>query len=168
MDERLYSVETPCYVVDEKSLIENLVILRDVADRAGCKILLAQKAFSMFAVYPLIGCYLDGTTASGLFEAKLGYEEMGKETHVFSAAYMEKEFQEVTEICDHITFNSFAQWQKYRKRALAAGKSCGIRVNPQHSTQAHGIYDPCAEGSRLGVTRENFRTDLLEGIEGLH
>lgn len=168
MDERLYSVETPCYVVDEKSLIENLVILRDVADLAGCKILLAQKAFSMFAVYPLIGRYLDGTTASGLFEAKLGYEEMGKETHVFSAAYMEKEFQEVTEICDHITFNSFAQWQKYGKRALAAGKSCGIRVNPQHSTQAQGIYDPCAEGSRLGVTRENFRTDLLEGIEGLH
>lgn len=168
MDERLYSVETPCYVVDEKSLIENLVILRDVADRAGCKILLAQKAFSMFAVYPLIGRYLDGTTASGLFEAKLGFEEMGKETHVFSAAYMEKEFEEVTEICDHITFNSFAQWQKYGKRALAAGKSCGIRVNPQHSTQAHGIYDPCAKGSRLGVTRENFRTDLLEGIEGLH
>lgn len=168
MVERLYSVETPCYVVDKKRLIENLDILKDVAIRAGCKILLAQKAFSMFSVYPLIGRYLDGTTASGLFEAKLGYEEMGKETHVFSAAYMEKEFDEITKICDHISFNSFAQWQKYGKKALERGKSCGIRINPQHSTQEHGIYDPCAEGSRLGVTRENFRPELLEGIKGLH
>ncbi|WP_312060051.1 carboxynorspermidine decarboxylase [Anaerotignum sp.] len=168
MDRRLYSVETPCYVVDEKRFIENLEILKDVAIRAGCKILLAQKAFSMFSVYPLIGRYLDGTTASGLFEAKLGYEEMGKETHVFSAAYMEKEFDEITKICDHISFNSFAQWQKFGKKAVDGGKSCGIRINPQHSTQEHGIYDPCAEGSRLGVTRENFRPELLEGIEGLH
>lgn len=168
MDKRLYSIETPCYVVDEKRLTENLVILRDVANRAGCKILLAQKAFSMFSVYPLIGRYLDGTTASGLFEAKLGNEEMGKETHVFSAAYMEKEFDEIVKICDHISFNSFAQWQKYGKKALDAGRSCGIRINPQHSTQEHGIYDPCAEGSRLGVTRENFRPALLEGIDGLH
>lgn len=168
MEKVLNSVETPCYVVDEKRLIENLVILKDVAERANCKILLAQKAFSMFAVYPLIGKYLAGTTASGLFEAKLGFEEMGKETHIFSAAYVEKEFDEIVEICDHISFNSFAQWQKYKEKALAVGKSCGIRVNPQHSTQDHGIYDPCAEGSRLGVTRENFHPELLEGIEGLH
>ncbi|MDD3393456.1 MAG: carboxynorspermidine decarboxylase [Anaerotignum sp.] len=168
MDRALYSVETPCYVVDEKRLIQNLVILRDIAERAGCKILLAQKAFSMFAVYPLIRRYLNGTTASGLFEAKLGFEEMGKETHIFSAAYMEKEFDEVVKICDHITFNSFAQWQKYKDKALAARRSCGIRINPQHSTQEHGIYDPCAEGSRLGVTRENFQPEQLEGIEGLH
>ncbi|KXL53098.1 carboxynorspermidine/carboxyspermidine decarboxylase [Anaerotignum neopropionicum] len=166
--ERLYSVETPCYVVDEKRLIENLEILREIAERAGCKILLAQKAFSMFAVYPLIGRYLDGTTASGLFEARLGFEEMGKETHVFSAAYNEREFHEIVKICDHISFNSFAQWQKYKEKALAAGKSCGIRINPQHSTQEHGIYDPCAEGSRLGVTRANFKEELLEGMEGLH
>ncbi|WP_304508121.1 carboxynorspermidine decarboxylase [Anaerotignum sp.] len=168
MDKVLYSVETPCYVVDEKRLIQNLIILRDIAERAGCKILLAQKAFSMFTVYPLIGRYLDGTTASGLFEAKLGFEEMGKENHVFSAAYMEKEFDEVVKICDHISFNSFAQWEKYGGKALATGKSCGIRINPQHSTQEHGIYDPCAEGSRLGVTRENFKPELLDGIEGLH
>lgn len=168
MDRALYSVETPCYVVDEKRLIENLEILRDIANRAGCKILLAQKAFSMYAVYPLIGRYLDGTTASGLFEAKLGFEEMGKETHVFSAAYNEREFDEIVKICDHISFNSFAQWQKYKEKALAAGKSCGIRINPQHSTQEHGIYDPCAEGSRLGVTRENFQPELLDGMEGLH
>ncbi len=168
MNENLYSAETPCYVVDEQRLIENLTVLAEVAKQAGCKILLAQKAFSMFAVYPLIGRYLAGTTASSLFEARLGYEEMGKENHIYSAAYNDKEFDEILKLCDHISFNSFSQWEKYRNKALEAGKSCGIRVNPQHSTQSHGIYDPCAEGSRLGVTRENFRPELLEGVEGLH
>lgn len=164
----LHSVETPCYVVDEQKLVDNLTILKNVAEKAGCKILLAQKAFSMFATYPLIGDYLDGTTASSLFEAKLGFNEMGKETHIFSAAYTEKDIVEILEICDHISFNSFNQWAKYRDRALAAGISCGIRINPQHSTQKQEIYDPCAVGSRLGVTRANFRPELLEGIEGLH
>ena len=168
MEQNIYSLDTPCYVVDEKKLIDNLKILQDVAQQADCKILLAQKAFSMFSVYPLIGQYLAGTTASGLFEAKLGYEEMGKETHIFSAAYRESEMDEILETCDHMSFNSFAQWEKYGEKALAAGISCGIRINPGHSTQGHGIYDPCAEGSRLGVTYENFRPDLLEGIEGLH
>ena len=111
MEKSLYEVATPCYVVDEARLTQNLTLLRDVAEKAGCKILLAQKAFSMFAVYPLIGKYLAGTTASGLFEAKLGFEEMGGETHVFSAAYLEHEFDEILRICDHISFNSFAQWQ---------------------------------------------------------
>ncbi len=164
----LYSVETPCYVVDEARLIENLEILKSVAEAAGCRILLAQKAFSMFSVYPLIGRYLAGATSSGLFEAKLGAEEMGKENHIFSSAYIEKDFDEILEICDHISFNSFAQWEKYRERAMAAGVSCGIRVNPQHSTQEGSIYDPCAEYSRLGVTIDNFREDLLDGLEGLH
>jgi len=164
----LQSVATPCYVVDEALILRNLETLRDVAERAGCKILLAQKAFSMYALYPLIGQYLAGTTASGLFEAKLGSEEMGGETHIFSTAYIESEFDEILSLCDHITFNSFSQWEKYRDKALASGKSFGIRINPEHSTQEHGIYDPCAAGSRLGVTRENFRADLLDGIEGLH
>ncbi len=168
MKKNIYSLDTPCYLVDETKLIDNLKILRNVSQAAGCKILLAQKAFSMFSLYPLIGQYLDGTTASGLFEAKLGYEEMGKETHVFSAAYKENEMNEILKICDHMSFNSFGQWEKYGPRALAAGISCGIRINPGHSTQGQGIYDPCAEGSRLGVTYENFRPDLLDGIEGLH
>ena len=168
MEQSLYSVETPCYVVDEAGLIRNLTILKEVAEQAGCKILLAQKAFSMYAVYPLLRRYLAGTTASGLFEARLGSEEMGTETHVFSAAYDEREFDEILALCDHITFNSFSQWQKYRFRALAAGRSCGIRINPECSTQEREIYDPCAPGSRLGVTRENFHPELLEGLEGLH
>jgi carboxynorspermidine decarboxylase len=168
MEQSLYSVETPCYVVDEAGLIRNLTMLKEVAEQAGCKVLLAQKAFSMYVVYPLLRRYLDGTTASGLFEARLGFEEMGGETHVFSAAYVEREFDEILALCDHITFNSFVQWQKYRSRALAAGRSCGIRINPECSTQERGIYDPCAPGSRLGVTREQFRPELLEGLEGLH
>ncbi len=106
------SLQTPCYVVDEALLERNLVILKQVIDRTGCKILLAQKAFSMFACYPLIGSYLNGTTASGLFEARLGKEEMGGETHIFSPAYREDEIDEILSLCDHVIFNSFSQWEK--------------------------------------------------------
>ncbi len=168
MNEKLYEINTPSYVIDEGRLIENLEILKEVSERAGCKILLAQKAFSAFYCYPLIGKYLSGTTASGLYEAKLGYEEMGKENHVFSAAYLEHEMDEILEICDHVVFNSFREWEKYREKAIKSGKSCGIRVNPEHSTQEHGIYDPCAVGSRLGVIKSQFKPEALEGIEGLH
>jgi carboxynorspermidine decarboxylase len=161
-------VETPCYVVCRELLEQNLQILRATADAAGCKILLAQKAFSMFRFYPLIARYLDGSTASGLFEARLGQEEMGGQNHIFSPAYRENEFPEILRLCDHIVFNSFAQWEKFRPAALAANRSCGLRVNPKCSTQEHGAYDPCSPGSRLGVTPEVFRPDLLEGLEGLH
>ncbi|WP_101911401.1 carboxynorspermidine decarboxylase [Marasmitruncus massiliensis] len=164
----LNAVETPYYIVDETLLIKNLEILKKVIDQTGCHILLAQKAFSMYSLYPLIGNYLNGTTASGLNEAKLGYEEMGGETHIFSPAYSEKEFDEILNICDHIIFNSFSQWQLFRKKALASGKQFGIRINPECSTQDHAIYDPCSFGSRLGVTLESFRPDLLDGISGFH
>lgn len=168
-------LQTPCYVADEKKLRENLEILRDVQERSGCRILLAQKAFSMFRVYPMIGEYLCGTTASGIYEARLGHEEMGKENHVFAPAYKEEHMKELVKICDHIIFNSFAQYEKYRE--LCKNVSVGIRVNPQCSTQGdHAIYDPCASGSRLGVTREQFHEELAfpgaesvqRGIDGLH
>jgi carboxynorspermidine decarboxylase len=159
---------TPYYIVDEQLLLQNLHILRDVMDKSDCKILLAQKAFAMFELYPLIGQYLSGATASGLFEAKLGREKMGKENHIFCPAYTEKEFPEITALCDHIIFNSFHQWGRFQEQALAAGCSCGLRINPQCSTQDQAIYDPCAPGSRLGVSKENFRPDLLEGLSGLH
>ena len=162
------TLKTPCYVVDEILLRNNLEKLRAVADRSGCKILLAQKAFSMFSVYPLIAGYLDGATASGLFEARLAYEHLGGENHIFSPAYKEKEFAEILAICGHLVFNSFAQWEKFKSRALAAGKNCGLRLNPELSTQDHAIYDPCAPGSRLGVTAGSFRPDLLDGLSGFH
>ena len=180
------NVQTPCYIVDEAKIKKNLEILKSVEEESGAHILLAQKAFSMFSLYPLIGQYISGTTASGLYEAKLGYEEMGKENHVYAPAYKPEHMDELVKICDHIIFNSFAQYDKYRevikseneKRAtgLANTKSdrvsAGIRINPMCSTQeGHEIYDPCAFGSRLGVTKENFREDYVfgeGGIEGLH
>jgi len=163
------AIKTPYYIVDELLIIKNLEILKRVMNRTGCHILLAQKAFSMFSLYPLIGKYLSGTTASGLFEAKLGYEEMGKENHIYSPAYNDSEFDEIVSICDHIVFNSFKQYEKFKDKALSAGRKCGIRINPELSTQqGHEIYDPCAAGSRLGVTFNNFKPDLLDGISGLH
>lgn len=170
---RRNELPTPCYVIQEEQLRQNLEILKSVMDRTGCKILLAQKAFSMYEVYPLIAQYLSGTTASGLYEARLGAEEMGipfgKETHIFSPAYKEEEFDEILTYCDHIVFNSFEQLERFGKRAAEAGKSVGLRINPQYSTQeGHEIYDPCATGSRLGVTIEKFRPELLEYVDGLH
>lgn len=167
---RFTELPTPCFLVDENRLVQNLAVLRDVADRTGAKILLAQKAFSMFSVYPLLREYLAGTTASGLYEARLGHEEFGGETHVYSPAYAEGEFQEILQYADHIVFNSFNQWKAYGNLARAAGKSCGLRVNPECSTQPaeHAIYDPCSPGSRLGITLENFQPELLTGIDGLH
>ncbi len=169
----LFQIPTPSYVVDEKKLIKNLEILKRVQDEASCKILLAQKAFSCYALYPLIGKYISGTTASGLYEAKLGYEEMGKENHVFAPAYHEEDFPELLEICDHIIFNSINQVKKYAKANVKA--SFGLRLNPECSTQGdHAIYDPCAPGSRLGVTLANLEKalnedpDCLKYIEGLH
>ena len=160
---------TPCFVVDEAALRHNLEILAGVQKRTGAKILLAQKAFSMYRVYPLIAQYLSGACASGLYEARLANEEMGGENHVFSPAYTAAEMNELVKICDHVVFNSFSQLERHRAVCEEAGVSCGIRVNPACSTQAdHAIYDPCAPFSRLGVTRENFREDLLEGVEGLH
>lgn len=158
---------TPYYVVHEELLLKNLKILEKVKKETDCKILLAQKAFSMYYFYPLIAEFLDGATASGLFEAKLGFEEMRKENHIFSPAYQDEDFDEIVQICDHIVFNSLGQWCKFRDKTQ--GKSCGLRINPEISTQeGHEIYDPCAKGSRLGTTLVNFDENLIEGLEGLH
>ena len=167
-------IETPSYVIDEGKLIDNLKILDRVQKEAGCKILLAKKAFSNFVVYPLIGQYLAGTTASGIYEARLGKEEMGKENHVFAPAYKSADMDELVKICDHIIFNSVAQLMKYKDKCLKAQVEIGLRVNPQCSTQGdHAIYDPCADGSRLGVTiaalEEAISKDasILEGVSEL-
>ena len=171
---KIHEIPTPAYVLDEEKLKKNLEILKSVSQRAGCKILLAQKAFSMFCEYPLIGQYLAGTTASGLYEARLGYEEMGRENHIFSPAYRESEIDEIAEICGHIIFNSFSQLRKYKEKCRGKA-SIGLRINPECSTQeGHAIYDPCAPGSRLGIPFETFQREitaepkLLEGVEGLH
>ncbi len=169
------ALPTPCYVVDERLLKKNLEILQSVIDRTGCRILLAQKGFSMFSLYPIIGQYLSGTTASSLFEARLGYEEMGKEVHIYSPAYTEEEFDEILSICDHIVFNSFAQWRRFKDQVKNANAKntarrieCGIRVNPEYSEIETDLYNPCFKHSRLGVTLSNFEPEALTGIDGLH
>jgi carboxynorspermidine decarboxylase len=161
---------SPCYIVDERLLIKNLEILKSVRERTGCRILLAQKGFSMFSLYPLIRKYLDGTTASSLFEARLGHEEMGGETHIFAPAYRDDEFEEIIKICDHIVFNSFSQWKKFKSKVKEQERKidCGIRINPEYSEIKTDIYNPCFKNSRLGVTLENFEPDMLDGIDGLH
>ena len=167
-------LRTPCYVIDEERLKENGRILASVAEHTGCRILLAQKAFSNYAFYPLLAPYLAGTEASGLYEARLGAEEMpGKEVHVFCAAYREDEFTELLKYADHIVFNSVRQLKTFGPAAKAAGRSVGLRINPECSTQeGHALYDPCAPGSRLGVTREawdrEMTGELPDLLDGLH
>ncbi len=166
-----YSLPSPCYIVDERLLKKNLEILHSVQERTGCSILLALKGFSMYSVFPLIGKYLKGVTSSSLFEARLGYKRMGKEVHIYSPAYIDEDFDEILKICDHIVFNSFDQWGRFKdrvKRMDSKKIECGIRVNPEYSEIKTPIYNPCYQNSRLGVTLSNFREDELEGIDGLH
>ncbi|WP_342565444.1 carboxynorspermidine decarboxylase [Paenibacillus sp. FSL R7-0345] len=170
IDIDISSLPSPAYLVDERLLKKNLETLNYVQERTGAKILLAQKGFSMHALYPLVGKYLHGVTSSSLFEARLGFEEMGKEVHVYAPAYMDREFDELLGYTDHIVFNSFDQWNRFKDRVQNAGKpiSCGIRVNPEYSEIEVPLYDPCYNYSRMGVTLPNFRPEELDGIEGLH
>ena len=164
------ALPTPCYVVDEKLLVKNLETLKIVIDRTGCKILLAQKGFSMYSTYPVIKQYLSGVTSSSLNEVRLGFDEMGGETHVFAPAYLESEFNDIMRMCGHIVFNSAAQWYKHKDviKNSAYKISCGLRVNPEYSESATKMYDPCAKNSRLGITLNNFEKIDIDGIEGLH
>ncbi len=163
-------IETPCYVVDQAALERNLRVLDSVQKRTGCKIIMALKSFAMFSVFPLVRQTLRGVAASSLDEARLGFEEFGGEVHVFSPAYKESEFKELLNYSDHLVFNSFSQWNRFKFQVLDHPKDirCGIRVNPEHSEVKVPIYDPCGPFSRLGVTRANFREEDLDGISGLH
>ena len=175
-EEQLHRLPTPCYLLDEAQLRRNGEVLLGVQKRTGCKILLAQKAFSNFNVYPVLAPYLAGTEASGLYESRLGREELPeKENHVFCAAYRADEFEELLQYADHIVFNSPSQLAKFGPAAKAAGKSIGLRINPECSTQeGHEIYDPCAPGSRLGTTRAQWdaavaaHPELPALLDGLH
>jgi carboxynorspermidine decarboxylase len=164
------AVPSPCFVVDKTAIRRNLAILDSIQKTSGARILLAQKGFSMFSLYPMISQTLKGVCASGLYEAKLGREAFGKEVHTYSPAFVPEQFETILELSDHVVFNSFSQWKRFRSSCLPfAGRvSCGIRVNPEVSTAAVRLYDPSAPGSRLGVTAAEFRPELLDGIEGLH
>ncbi len=164
------TVETPAYVVDLGRLRSNLSIMADVQKRAGCKILLAQKGFAMWSVFPVMREYLAGTTASSVHEARLGKEEFGGEVHVYAPAYSQQDMDELVEIADHIVFNSPAQWQRYRSQIARQSRKieCALRINPEHSETEYPLYDPCAPGSRLGTRRANLEGVDLSGLDGLH
>ena len=166
----LAALPTPCYLLDEARLRRNGEVLLGVQQRTGCKILLAQKAFSNYDLYPVLAPYLAGTEASGLYESRLGREELPeKENHVFCAAYRADEFEELLQYADHIVFNSPSQLAKFGPAAKAAGKSVGLRLNPECSTQeGHAIYDPCAPGSRMGIRACDFTDELADLVDGLH
>lgn len=165
------NIQTPAYVIDKDRLRDNLKILKKVQEESSAKILLAQKAFSTYALYSFIGGYLCGTTASGLYEARLGKEEMpDKEVHVFSPAYGEDEIKELVSFADHIVFNTPAQWERYKDTVKASGRDirCGIRINPEYSEIDTDIYNPCITGSRLGTKKEQLDNMDMTGISGIH
>jgi carboxynorspermidine decarboxylase len=161
-------IPSPCFVLDEKRLVKNMEILDDIQKKTGVHIICALKGYSFWRSFPLIGKYLRGATASSLNEAKLAREEMNKEVHVFAPVYSDDEIDEILSLADHISFNSFSQWQRFKDKTLKAGVSAGIRVNPEFSTVETDLYNPCGKFSRLGVTEKEFKPELLDGIEGLH
>lgn len=161
---------TPCFVIDEEKLKRNLLVLKNLRERTGCKILLAQKAYSIYQTYQLLVDYIDGCASSGLFEARLAFEEMkNKENHVFSPAFREEDADEVFSYVNHVVFNSISQLERFSTKAMAHGVSIGIRINPECSTQeGHEIYDPCAPLSRLGITLSQMPEELPDYVEGIH
>lgn len=167
----LGEIPTPCYICDEGVLERNLKVLASVQKKTGCKIILAIKGFAMFKMFPLIRQYLAGAAVSSLDEARLGFEEFGGEVHVYAPAYKDDEFEYLLSYADHISFNSFSQWHKFKSKISGYKKKkieCGIRINPQHSEVKYPLYDPCGRHSRLGVVVEQFQETDLEGISGLH
>ncbi|MBR6072457.1 MAG: carboxynorspermidine decarboxylase [Acholeplasmatales bacterium] len=173
-EEMFKGVKTPFFAMDEKRLIENGKIIKGIQDRTGCKILLALKCFSNYDLFQTLSPFIAGTEASGLFEARLGKEELpNKEVHVFSGAYRDDEFDEILQYADHIVFNSINQLRKFGPKAKLLGKKIGVRINPEYSTQkGPDIYDPCSKKSRLGITIDSFEKEmndeLFSLLSGIH
>lgn len=161
---------SPCFVCDLGLLRKNLTTLKRVQDESGANVLLALKGFAMWSTFHIVKCYLSGVCASSPDEAQLGYELFGKQMHSFAPAYKVDQLDQYIKFSDHMSFNSFAQWNRHKAAIMAAEKkvSCGIRINPEHSEVETAIYDPCAPGSRLGVRLADFQGQDLTGIEGLH
>ncbi|QRR00358.1 carboxynorspermidine decarboxylase [Dyadobacter sandarakinus] len=170
-----HNVPSPCFVLEEALLHQNLALIDSVQKAAGCTIILALKGFSMYSVFPTVRQYLSGATASSLNEVKLINDFMQVKAHTYMPAYLESEFDEILDRSSHITFNSLGQWERFKNKVETfnaahseARISCGIRVNPQYSEVTTDMYNPCVPGSRLGVTRDKLPEHLPEGIEGLH
>ena len=163
-------VPSPSYVIEEERLRSNLELIRNVSKRSGAEIILAFKGFAMWSVFPIVREYVSGAAASSIHEARLCFEEMGVPAHTYSPAYRIEEFGKILRYSSHVTFNSLAQYHKFAPVIKKAGShvSAGLRINPEYSEIAHGIYNPCSPGSRLGVTADDLKNGLPEGIEGLH
>ncbi len=166
----LSQLRTPCYLIDRALLQTNLDILDQVQKRTGCAILLALKGFAAWSTFDQIKCVLQGCAASSLFEARLSAEYMGKQTHLCAPALRADEMDAYLDLVDHIVFNSFSQWDRFKTKVLSAPRpiDCALRINPRHSEVKTAIYDPCAPGSRLGITVDQFKDQDLRGITGLH
>ncbi|KEF34127.1 MULTISPECIES: carboxynorspermidine decarboxylase [Deinococcus] len=168
------SIPSPAFVLDETRLRRNLALISHVQRESGAQIIVAFKGFAMWSTFPLLREYgITGATASSLNEARLAREELGGEVHVYAPAYSEEDFPQILELADHLVFNSFSQWERFRPQveaARAAGRQLhvGLRVNPEYAEVETDLYNPAGPFSRLGVTRREFREDLLEGIDGLH
>ncbi|MDC8832570.1 carboxynorspermidine decarboxylase [Alteromonas gilva] len=158
-------IPSPCYVLEEARLVENLRLMKDVQARSGARIILALKGFSMWSCFDIIGQYLHGATASSVWEAKLA-SEMGKEVHAYAPAYKPQEIAELAGLVNHLSFNSIGQWQRYHEDL--PGVSLGLRINPEHQEADTPLYDPAAPGSRLGIRASELNGVDLTGIDGFH
>lgn len=164
-------IPSPAYVLDETLLRRNLALIQSVKKESGAEIILAFKAFAMWKAFPIVREYIDCSTASSVFEAQLGFEEMGNLTHTFTPAYTEANIQDFLKFSSHLTFNSLSQLERFKNTVKAFTEhpvSCGIRINPEYSSVSTDLYNPCAPGSRMGVTADQLNKDLSEGIEGFH
>ena len=159
---------TPYYLLEESKLRRNLSLIRSIAERANVEFILAFKAFALWRTFPIFREYIHHTTASSPYEARLAYEEFGSKAHTYSPAYEEHSFDEIVRCSSHITFNSLSQYERFAPRAIAAGISCGLRINPEYSEIETELYNPCAPGSRFGILAESLPPVLPEGIEGFH
>ena len=166
----IQTIPSPCYVIEESLLRHNLTLIKDVKERAGIEIIMALKAFAMWKVFPIVREYIAYATASSVYEARLVYEELGTPAHTYSPAYTEADFPHLLKCSSHITFNSLSQFERFYPMVVADGRriSCGLRINPEYSDVATDLYNPCAPGSRMGITSDKLPDQLPEGVEGLH
>ncbi|PDP71639.1 carboxynorspermidine decarboxylase [Tannerella forsythia] len=166
----IQTIPSPCYVIEESLLRRNLTLIKDVKERAGVEIIMALKAFAMWKVFPIVREYIPYATASSVYEARLVYEELGTPAHTYSPAYTEADFPHLLKCSSHITFNSLSQFERFYPMVVADGRriSCGLRINPEYSDIATDLYNPCAPGSRMGITSDKLPDQLPEGVEGLH
>lgn len=162
------TIPSPCYVCEEARLIDNLSLMKRVQDEAGVEIILALKGFSMWSTFELVGQYLQGCTASSVWEAKLAKDKMGKQVHAYAPAYKQKDIDEMVTLVDHLSFNSLGQWNQYKTQLKDAGVSVGLRVNPEHQEAETALYDPSAPGSRLGIRAAQLEGADLSEVDGLH